>query len=240
MNTHVLVPLIATIAYIPLLIILLANRPWDRKQRFAFLFLIPAILWSLTDTFFRSDFFMPDKLFLVKVVLCFAVWMGVQGHYSLRSFHSSQRLKIPFAYILLVSCIVLAALGYIPRGIDVTTGSIAVDYGNWFILVVFVLFTLIAKDVHLLSRKLKVLADPLERNQIFYLLPGVAILVGFTLSSFAPEGGKYPISHIGNLITAGILIYAVLAHHLLDVRVTLRRGLIWLSVCIVGAWAYVG
>ena len=240
MNSHALIPLIATIAYIPVLVILLANRPWDRKQRFAFLFLIPAILWSLTDTFFRSDFLLPDKLFLVKVVLCFAVWMGVQGHYSLRSFYSSQRLKIPFAYILLVSGIVLAALGYIPRSIDVTTGGIAIDYGNWLILITFVLFTVIAKDIHLLSRKLKALADPLERNQIFYLLLGVAILLGFALSSFAPEGGKYPISHIGNLITAGILTYAVIAHHLLDVRVVFRRGLIWLSVCIVGAWAYVG
>ena len=240
MNSHALIPLIATIAYIPLLVILLANRPWDRKQRFAFLFLIPAILWSLTDTLFRSDFFMPDKLFLVNGVLCFAIWMGVQGHYSLRSFYSSQRLKIPFAYVLLVSCITLAALGYIPRGIDVTAGGIAVAYGNWFILVVFALLTLIARDIHLLSRKLKAPADPLERNQIFYLLLGVAILLGFALSSFAPGGGEYPISHLGNLITAGILAYAVIAHHLLDVRVVFRRGLIWLSVCIVGVAAYVG
>ncbi|MDH5781940.1 MAG: hypothetical protein OEZ07_05165, partial [Dehalococcoidia bacterium] len=70
MNGPTLITLIATIAYIPLIIILLTNRPWNRKQRFFFLFLISAFLWSFTAIFFRSDFLMSHKLLLVKVGLC--------------------------------------------------------------------------------------------------------------------------------------------------------------------------
>ena len=241
MNSHALVPLIATIAYIPLLVILLANRPWDRKQRFFFLFLIPVILWSLGDLFFRSDFLMQDKILIAEVVLCIMIWMLIQFHYFLSSYYQPQRIKIPLAYIFLVSAITLALLGYIPRGIEVTASGINVDYGIWIIVIgLLFLFNVGAKDIHSLLRRYKISPDSVERNQITYLFGTIAILAVFLLCSTTPRGGEYPVAHIGNLITAVILTYAVIAHHLLDVRVVFRRGVIWLSVCIVGAWAYVG
>ena len=55
MNPQALIPLIATIAYIPCLVILLENRPWQLRQKLFFLLLISAMLWSATDILFRSD-----------------------------------------------------------------------------------------------------------------------------------------------------------------------------------------
>jgi diguanylate cyclase (GGDEF)-like protein len=225
MNTHALIPLIATIAYIPLLVILLANQPWDRKQKFFFLSLVPAILWSLADIFGRSDFFMEDKLLWVKAVLCVVLWMGVQGHYFLRSFYSTQRIRIPFAYILVVGVVVLAGLDYIPQGIGITPSGIQVIYGYWWLSIVFILLALIGKDIHSLIQKLKLSADILERNQISYLFVATATLIAFIFGSHVPALKEWPVAHIGNLIMACILTYAVIAHHLLDIRVALRRVL---------------
>jgi len=239
MNTHALIPLINTIAFIPLFVILLANRPWDRKQKFFLLYLISAALYSLSDIFFRGDFFMQDKLLLVKVVNCVGIWSGVQFHYFLHLFYRPQGFKIPFAYTLPASTIILAVLGYIPRSIDITASGIYVHYGIWLTVIGFLLITLICRDVYYLVRKRRILADPILRNQVIYILIGIGVMIVSILIAFAPLGGGFHFGHVGNLANACILTYAVAAHRLLDFRVFFRRGLIstiygilFISICL--------
>lgn len=225
MNIHALIPLINTIAYIPLFVILLTNRPWDRKQKFFFLYLISAILWSLTDVVGRSDFLMEDKLLLVKVVNCVGIWSGAQFHYFLHAYYKPQGFKIPFAYALPASTIVLAVLGYIPRSIDITPGGIYVNYGIGLSLIGFLIMALICRDVYYLVRRRRILADPILRNQMIYILMGIGVMIVSIVVAFAPLGGGFPFGHVGNLVNACILTYAVAAQHLLDFRVLFRRGL---------------
>jgi diguanylate cyclase (GGDEF)-like protein/putative nucleotidyltransferase with HDIG domain len=227
MNAQSLIPLVATIAYIPLFVILLVNRPWQLKQRLFFLLLIPAILWSISDFFFRSGFFMQDKLSLARIVLCTGIWMPIQYRYLMQSFYKSQVAKIPFAYIILAATITLAALGYIPRDITVTGTGIDVNYGNWLFLIAGILFIIVIKDLYYLIRKLKVLADAVKRNQIIYLFTGLACLAIFGIATLAfSTAGRYPISHIGNFLNALILTYAVVTHRLVDIRVVFRKALV--------------
>jgi len=227
MNAQSLIPLVATIAYIPLFVILLVNRPWQLKQRLFFLLLIPAILWSISDFFFRSGFFMQDKLSLAKIVLCTGIWMPIQYRYLMQSFYKSQVAKIPFAYIILAATITLAALGYIPRDITVTGTGIDVNYSNWLFLIAGILFIIVIKDLYYLIRKLKVLADAVKRNQIIYLFTGLACLAIFGIATLAfSTAGRYPISHIGNFLNALILTYAVVTHRLVDIRVVFRKALV--------------
>ena len=230
MNTHALIPLIATIAYIPLIVILLLNRPWQRQQRLFFFFLIPAMMWSLTDIFFRSALFLEYevKLVLVKAVICLVILTVVQFHYFLRSFFQPQPVKIPLAYAFVIITIALAVLGYIPESIEITASGIDVDYGIFTLAIgLLMLFTVAAKDIYSLVQRRKTSPDPSERNQIAYLLVATFIMIVFLFSSFAPGAGKYPAAHIGNLFMACILTYAVVAHRLVDVRVVFRRGLTW-------------
>ncbi len=235
MDTHAFIPLIATIVYIPLLVILLGARPWDRKQKYFFLFLIAAFLWSFTDIFFRSDFFMPHKLFLAKAGICIMMWVLTQWYYLVSSFYRQRAEKIPLPYIFLLSTIALAVLGYIPRGVEITPSGINVDYGNWIIAVGFIfLLTLGARSIYCLVRRYRVLADPVERNQFTYLFIAIAIFTVFILSSIAPSGGEYPLAHIGNLLNAGILAYAVVRHRLLDVNVVLRRVVTYMGLYAAG------
>ena len=189
MNTHALIPLIATVVYIPLFIILLINRTWDKRQRFFFLFLIAAFLWSFTDILFRSDYFMPHKLLLVKFVLCTAILMLIQFHYFFCSVYRPQRVKIPLAYIFLLSTIALAVLGYIPRGVEITPSGINVDYGIWIVAIsLSFLFTTGAKDIYCLLQKYRISPNPAERNLFIYLLPW-AFLLFFSSALLRPLEG---------------------------------------------------
>jgi diguanylate cyclase (GGDEF)-like protein len=231
MNTQILIPLSATIAYVPCLVILLDNRPWQLRQKLFFLLLISAMLWSVVDVFFRSDFFMEDKLLLVRIVLCLAIWMIIQFRYLGQSFYKSEIARRPFAYIILVASIALAALGYMPRDMIVTSSGINVDYGIWMSLLVISVLIIGSKDIYNLIRKLKVSANAVERNQIIYFFVAFACLVIFGFATlFIPAAGTYPVAHIGNFLSACVLTYAVVAHRLLDVRIIFRRALMYLGL----------
>jgi len=228
MNAPVLIPLVATIAYIPLLVILISNRPWNRKQRFLLLFLVPAMLWSFVAFFGHTDFFIWEASVAVKLVVCFTVWTIVQLHYFISCFYQSERIKVPWTYIFLVSTITLAALGYIPQNVGVTASGITVDYGPWILAIGLILFSIVGvKDIVTLRQRHKISSDAAERNQIVYLLAAIVILVVFIFSSFGPRGGEFPVSHIGNFITACVFTYAVVTHRLVDIRVVFRQALIY-------------
>ena len=239
MNIYVVLPLIATIAYIPLLVTTARNRPWQRRHTLFILFLVPAILWSLTDVFFRGNFFPQYEHLLFKVILIVYSVMGVQLHLFLSSFYAQgQRRWLPFAYVSLALIIALVMLGYVTGGVVIDGDKIHGSYRIGVLFLLLPLMVLAARNFYLFWKMLKILDNPVFRNQIASLMLGLSVLTFFTLTVFLPWGKDFPISHFGNLINASILSYAAIRHQLLDIRLVLRRGLLWLTLGAIGATAY--
>ena len=244
MNSHALIPLIATVAYIPLLAIVLMSRPWQPRQRLFFFFLVPAMLWSATDIFFRSTIFNEEqqKLIMVKIVLFWAVWMIIQYRYFVQSFYKSDVARKPFSHIILAVFIgLLMAPNLIPYGqpgiengitftrLDGVIINMHVNYGPFLYVIAAVFLVLYARDMYDLIHKLKVSDNVDERNQIIYLFVGLACLATFGLITFRFSAEGTPIGHIGNFLNACILTYAVVNFRLLDIRVVLRRAIVNLA-----------
>ena len=221
-DVTVIVPLIATIAYIPLFVILLANRPWGNMHRLFLLFLISAVLWSFTTFLSRSV--SPNEPTGVKIVICLLLWMLVQLHYFIRSFYKSERVRIPLAYIFVIVTMVLAATNFY----FVNTAQ-GVKYGPSIVaLVITFLLTVGVRDIISLWRQHSISPDPAERNQISYLLAAIGVLTVFLSLATTDWGQQFPVSHIGNLVVACVLTYAVVTHRLVDMRVVFRRALIYI------------
>jgi diguanylate cyclase (GGDEF)-like protein len=223
-NAQTVIPLIATIAYIPLFAILLSNRPWQPRHTLFLLFLIPAVLWSFT-TFLSMQGLSPEsKEVDVRIVLCLAIWMLVQFHYFVSSFYRSEPMKIRWVYAFLAATIVLAGLGLTPAHVEPT-----VSYGRP-VIVIYLLFlsTVGIKDIYSLLQKHRLSPNPAERNQIVYLLASIVIFTAFFLGGVG--GGEFPVSHIGNLAIACILTYAVVTHRLVDINVVFRQALIYVAL----------
>jgi diguanylate cyclase (GGDEF)-like protein len=239
MNIYVIPPLLAVIAYIPLLGVLSTNRPWNRQQRLFVWFLLAAILWSVSDIFFRSDFFMADKILLAKIISCTFTLAAVQFHSFISSFYPANKSRwLPLAYSSLAIIIFLVAIDYVPEDIMVIDGKLYTVYGNGVFLMGLPLAILTVRSVYFLWQQYRTSDDPVLRNQMVYLLLSIGILLAAISTAFIPLGNEFPISHIGNLINAVILTYAVLRHNLLDVRVVLRRGLVWIGLGTVGIALY--
>jgi hypothetical protein len=239
MNIYYIPPLLATIAYIPLLGVLLANRPWNRQQRLFAWFLITALLWSLGNILGRSDFFMSYKLLMSKIAICSFALAAVQFHVFISSFYPRNKGRwLPLAYTSLAITIFLVAIDYVPKDIIITGNKIYPVYGYGVFFIGLPLAILTVRNVYFLWRRRQASDDPMVRNQIVYLLLSIGILTFAVFATFIPWGNEFSISHIGNLINAVILTYAVLRYRLLDVSIVFRRGVAWIGSVVVGVVLY--
>jgi len=228
MNTHVVIPVFASIAYLPLMALLLANRPWERRQRLFVAFIVPAFFWSVTDFFARSNYYLDYKTLWSQIVICVAIWAIVQYHYYVSAYTRKEPPRVPLAYGFLVAICALSVFGIVPRTTVMTEEGLTVSYGLPMLIIAGMMACLLG-----IGNLLKLVlayrrsSDAIERNHLAYLIVTVGVFLVFLTATFTPTGGSFPFAHIGNLLTAGVLTYAVIAHRLLDIGVFLRRGIVY-------------
>jgi diguanylate cyclase (GGDEF)-like protein len=243
MNVYMVIPLVATMAYIPLLATTLSTRPLRKQHKLFAVFLGAAILWSLSDLLLRSDFCPQYNLFLGKIIMITFTLMAVQFITFTRSFvppvAAGQRYWIPVAYATLAAVIAVAILGYLPEGIVFSEGRHYPSYGRWVLVLAIPLLTLSFRMAYVLWKQLKIQRNPVQYNQLFSLLVSLFVLIAFALLALLPWGREYPLSHLGNVIVACILSYATIRHRLVDIRFVLRRGMTWISTGLIGVAGYV-
>lgn len=235
MNVYALFPLIAIIAYIPLLLTVANSRPWQRRHTLFVLFLIPAMLWSLADYFWRSFTFPEHSLLLGRIIVVLYVLMAAQFHCFVSTFYAPGQgrwLALPYAALAII--IILTVFGYLPERVVITGNSINPIYGKEIIFIGIPLCATLARSVYIFWKRLKTLDNPVLYNQIISLLLGLGTLTVFTFAAILPFGREYPVSHIGNIVNAFILSYAVIRHRLVDIRLVLRQGTAWLGLGIIG------
>ncbi len=239
MNVYALIPLVATMAYIPLLATTIGTRPWRKQHALFLVFLTTAMLWSATDYVFRSNLLPQYNLLLLQVIIVFFAWTAVQLFWFTATFLAPrQGLWLPFAYGSLALVTVLVVLGYIPEGFTTSGDKLYPQYGFGVIFLAVPLLTLLGRNAYLGFKKLKGLDDPVLYNQIVSLLLALFVIAIFILAGQLPWGREYPISHLGNLINAFILSYATIRHRLLDIRIVLRRGLVLVGLGVIGVVGY--
>lgn len=239
MNVYALFPLVAVIAYIPLLISTIGSRPWQRRNELFILYLMAAIIWALTDVFLRGNFFPPLNDVLLRVIIITYAWTAIQYHCFISSFYApGQSRWLPFAYGSLVFIVIMVLLGYVPESVHVDGDKLYLDYGNGIIFLLVPLMTLLLRNLYVFWKRLKILDNPVLYNQIVSLLLTLIVLAVFSFSSILPWGREYAIVHFGSIINAFILSYATIRHQLVDIRIVLRGALAWVSLGIIGVLSY--
>ena len=239
MNVYALFPLIATIAYIPLLLTTAGSRPWQKRHTLFILFLVSAMLWSLDDYFLRSGLFTQYNDIFIRGIIVLFTLMAVQFHCFASTFYEPGRGRwLPFAYFSLGVIVLMVVLGYVPESVEVSGDKLYPVYGRLVLVVALPLIVLLIRGVHILRMRLKTLDNPVLYNQIFSIFLGIGALTVFTLASFLPFGREYPIAHFGNIVNAFILSYAVIRHRLVDIRIVLRQSTAWLSLAVIGTLTF--
>ncbi len=239
MNVYAIAPFIATIAYIPLLITTLSSRPWQKRHKLFFLFLVSAMAWSLLVYLYRSNLFPDLNTFLFKLAVVLFMVMAVQFHLFLTSFYP-QGVKrwLVFTYACLPPLAVFIMLGYVTGEVTVQDGYVLSYYKPGIWLVTSVMLVIGVKNFYVFGKMLKHVKDPVLHNQIMALYVGLSVLVIFVVISLFDLIKAFPFAHYGNLFNAFILSYAVVRHKLVDIKLVLKRGTAWISLISIGVAAF--
>jgi len=239
MNVYVLFPLVAVIAYIPLFITTISSRPWQKRHKLFVLLLIAAMMWSLTSVFLRSNVFPQYNDLLLKFILITYTWTAVQFYCFASSFFApGQGRWLPFAYATLAIAIILVLVGYVAEGVTASVDKLYLNYGSGIIFLALPLLTLAGRTTYVFGKRLRILDNPVLRNQIISILLALFVLISFTLAALLPWGREYAVTHFGSIIIAFILSYATIRHQLVDIRIVLRRSLSWVSLGTIGIISY--
>ena len=235
MNIYNYIPLVAMVAYFPLLVTTISARPLSKKHKLFLLFLISAVIWSLVDFIARSDFLPQMRPIWLRLILLAFTLTAVQFHCFTSSFFPPGRGRwLPFAYGSLVVVAILLFVGFSNENIVAQGEKLYPQYGNTTIIMVIPLLILLGRNIYVLSPLLKRQENPVIYNQTITLIIGLVVLAVFGFIALLPWGREYSLAHIANIVNAILLSYAVVGHHLVDIRFVLRRGLVWLSIAVIG------
>lgn len=239
MNVYSTIPVIAIIAYIPLLLTTATSRPWQKRHTLFMIFLAVAMGWSLLDYFYRSNYFPQYNIYLLEAIMVAFPLMVVQLHCLTSSFYPQGKKRwLPFAYGALACIVVLVVLGYVVEDVRSVGEHVYATYGVGIIPLVVLLLVIAARNLYVLWRRLKLLESPVIYNQILALMLGIVVLIVFAFQAVMPWGREFPLPHIGNIIVAVILSYSVIRHQLMDIKLAIRQSTAWVSLGIIGVTIY--
>lgn len=239
MQIHYLVPLLAAIIYIVLLVVMAVNRSWQRQQLYFAYYLGASALWGFSNYLLRANYFPEHNLLLFRIVLFSSFLWVVQLYMFVTSFLN---LKPGwgkwFGYVSLSVFTALLVAGIAPSGLTISESMVSPEYSWWLAVYIGPMSVFGIVGLYFLVTRYRRSTDIREKNKILYLILSISMLVAFGYTGLTPLSSKFPISHIGSLLAACFLTFAVLKHELVTINAFLRRALGWASLLAVGVGTY--
>ncbi len=232
MPTFSVVLLLTIIIYSMLLAAVLRDKRTGVRRCFT-VYVVVAMSWSLSTLLASLDVLGLPRIWC-SIAVVFGISTVITYYHFVRVFiyrTSDIVVKIGYATIALVF-VPLAALGFMPETISVSHGIIDVSYGNFLFLMTGVGGVFFILSVWVLIRGYRSSIDPISRNRIVYLLGGLALFFAFSIRPSMPPMPTYPYEQIGHLCNALVISYAIMKYQLLDIRLLIRKGLVYSFISI--------
>ena len=123
----------------------------------------------------------------------------------------------------------LSLPGAVIHGVDLNSGRIATNSGVYLIALFMLVTSAIAFATFYLKQKR---TRGVARDQARYVLTGSALTaaIGLLCNLLLPLGGNYAwvwLGPVGSLFFVGFSVYSIVAHHLFDIRLLIRRTLVY-------------
>ncbi|OGO23549.1 MAG: hypothetical protein A2144_11160 [Chloroflexi bacterium RBG_16_50_9] len=232
MNSQNIVQFITFIIYIILILIVVRNGRSREKDLFL-IYLVASAGWSFTS-FMGNSTELPAGQALVwaKLVALFATWAIVAYGYFIAVYvrkHAGVIAAIGYGYVL--ALIVLTVTGLLHQGFGVVDGHLVKDYGGGLMILAVGNALFVANSYILLIRSYHSSTNPDHRNRILYLLVGLTIL-SIMGSVWAIASNLSAIDHFGHMGNALLIAYAVMKFHLLDMKMVIRKGIVYIGVAV--------
>ena len=232
MNLYSVILLLTLIIYSTMLVGVLRDTH-TKVRRIFVVYVVIALCWSLSTLLLFIDVLGLTRLWASLVALSGV--SSIIAYYHFISVFVDRKndiaVKLGYATVALI-LVPLAILGYLPESVSVANGMLNISYGKLLYLMTTIAAVFFLLSVIALVRRYRSSADPLSRNRIAYLLGGFGLLLAFSIRTSIPPLPKYPYEQIGHLGNALVISYAIMKYRLLDIRLLIRKGLVYSLISI--------
>jgi PAS domain S-box-containing protein len=223
-----IVPLIAFLCYGALLALVVTEGLYRPVIRFFTFYLLTMLVWSFGA--FMMYMNPPNVVLWNRVMLGGLLGMPAALFGFTRAFlHAGRQAR--WLYWALAGFFILLlvdATGYLADHVRVAEdGLIEYEFGPGVFPLAFYFVTLVGSSGLSLIRGLRQVRDPVERNRMTYALLGLGAVVFGSTTNLVPRLGAYPLDIAANIANAMLLAYAIGRYQLLDIRLVIRRGLLY-------------
>ncbi len=227
MSIWAIIPLVTCIFYVVLLVFALQQIQRRANKIFAF-FLGIAAFWSFTAFMLHLDA-PPERTLLWNQILVVAlVWTLITYYHFARAYTNRPGGRWLYAgYALVIIIAGLSFSGNIVNYSYVIDGTLYHDLGISLYFITGVSLAYVGAVFFLLLKKYRGSTDPIDRNRTMYLVAGWSIMVLLTLTNNIPTLSGFPLDHIGSLINALIISYAISRFQLLNIQLVMRKVIVY-------------
>jgi signal transduction histidine kinase len=226
-DSFILVPLICAVIYGTLTVAALTR--FSRARCIFALYLFSAALWSMGSAMTHYGLGDTETCFWGRMIITAGTPMMIFYYHFVRKF-TRQKIDVWtfVGYAAALVTVILSSAGVFLKGAFNVDGELFMYYVP-YVEVGFILFAftyLVAAAVSLI-RYYRQSMNPLERQRALYLMMGISAFALFSLFELIPSSIDYPLAYAGGAINALLITYAVLKYQLLDIRVVLKKGLVY-------------
>ena len=234
MGSYTFFALVATLAYVPLLVTSFSIRPWQSRQKHFTWFLVAAILYGLSEVLRSTGILQQYDAPAGALSIILSLWAAVQFYCFVASvFPPARRAWLPLAYTSLATTVVLAVLAQAG-----TESILSLWYQRGITLMTLPIMVLLLRSGYILWKRLGSADSAILHRQVISLLVSILVITATTLAGVFLQGRGLPVGPAGHIIVAFLFSYALTEHKQVEIRPLIRRGVAWISLGIIGATSY--
>ena len=225
-DLNTIIPIIATVLYAALYVMVAVSRPQNILRRRFRWYLLSMLIWSFGGFFVMADYGNTTFWFrlmssggLASMIALFYFTQGVV-HNPLGAWS-----RVIYAYSF-ITITVSSFTDLVFPYAYISNGELIYDLSPWIALTVVPGMFLMILSIFQLYRSSKESRD--ETHITRHMLLIIAIIVIFIGGTSNFLGlGKYPVDIAANAVAALIITYSVLRHQLLDIQVVIRKSILY-------------
>ncbi len=225
LDLKTIIPLAAIVLYVLLLIVVYASKPQNElRKRFRF-YLLSMVVWSVAAFFTVIDF--GKSIFWFRMMTSSALASMIALFYFSQAAVSK---KVKFAsfvsYYGIAAILVNQFTDWVMPYAENINGELVYEFSPYIGFVAGPAYLVMLFSVFQLLWNTRTTRDETQFSRYsLFALAIIFILVGGSLNF--TDLGKYPIDIIANIVAALIITYAILRHQLLDIKVVIRKSLLY-------------
>ena len=235
LDLNTIIPIIATVLYVALYMLVAASKPQNIIRRRFQLYLLSMVFWSFGAFKVMVDYGNTTFWFRFMgaggVASMIALFYFAQGvvHNPLRAW---SRVIYIFGFVAVaVSLFTNLVMPYA----SIINGELNYELSPLIALVAGPGYLLIIFSIFQLYRSSKESYDETQTTRYLLLIIAIIVVIVGGTSNFVGLG-KYPVDIAANVVAALIITYSILRHQLLDIRVVVRKSILYtIPTVIIGA-----